>query len=136
MLSRFPQDLASSPFAASEIATRIADERTLVIVEQLAPCLIMCGFVLSEPLKRDPGQVFFPFGDNYFSRWTLLSEAESRARACSFFREGGIVRWEMYGPPLVCKQIFKIGRDGLRKCIRPVCEACASGHNEIRAYLS
>ena len=42
----------------------------------------------------------------------------------------------MYGPPSDCKEKAKVEKTSLRKCIRPLVEPSAPGHDELRAYLS
>jgi hypothetical protein len=42
----------------------------------------------------------------------------------------------MYGPPSDCKEKAKVEKTSLRKCIRPLVELSAPGHDELRAYLS
>jgi hypothetical protein len=48
-----------------------------------------------------------------------------------------VVTWpNMYGPPSDCKEKAKVEETSLRKCIRPLVELSAPGHDELRAYLS
>jgi hypothetical protein len=42
----------------------------------------------------------------------------------------------IYGPPSDCKEKAKVEETSLRKCIRPLVELSAPGHDELRAYLS
>jgi hypothetical protein len=42
----------------------------------------------------------------------------------------------MYGPPSDRKEKAKVEKTSLRKCIRPLVELSAPGHDELRAYLS